>query len=441
MNRLLPLLALLMALAVLPVHAAAQSDALEYGEQALAAMDAGDYDEAESILRKGLRAFPDDAGLLMASGQVALYKGDFRTAIRRADKVIDLYEQAFPAHALKGDALSISGEIEKAVEAYQTGLEEGLDAGLYLGMARALAELDRIPESTVAYEGFLELEPGAFEIELEFGEMLSDKGLPEEAVRHLARGVKGLPDSIEGLHNLGVCLLNLERFEDASRVLDVLVAKYPDFPPGHFHLGVALEGSGDLDAAVNEYKACAKLDFNIPEALVRMGRIAEKQEDLYLAEKRLTQAAMSGDIESTVEFASFLVRNKRPRDARSLLTRLKRMHPEHPRPHYEMARLLRLTGAPVEAREELRSALNLDPGYADALAELGWMELRDERIGQAEALAATALEADPGHGQANYLAAVLAHLDDEGELAETFLSKALAAGVEIPAELRAAIEG
>ncbi len=81
--------------------------------------------------------------------------------------------------------------------------------------------------------------------------------------------------------------------------------------------------------------------------------------------------------------------------------------------HYFLARIARQSNDLAKAREEIRRALDANPRYADALAELGLVQTRGGEFQAAERSLQDALAADPDNYAATFnLAALYARTKD-----------------------------
>lgn len=72
----------------------------------------------------------------------------------------------------------------------------------------------------------------------------------------------------------GIDALKAQDFESAKRILTDAVAKSPKDPQAAYYLGVALEGVGDVDAAVEHYQKALELQPGFPEPSVNLSAIA-----------------------------------------------------------------------------------------------------------------------------------------------------------------------
>ncbi|QDT14867.1 tetratricopeptide repeat protein [Alienimonas californiensis] len=105
--------------------------------------------------------------------------------------------------------------------------------------------------------------------------------------------------------------------------------------------------------------------------------------------------ALDPDHQPTVhKLAELYLNTGRPQAARALTAQWAAARPGDPRPHVEVAYVLRRTGDPLGAERELRTALAADPNHAIALANLAELQARTGRTREAAQTAAAAKQKD-----------------------------------------------
>lgn len=110
-------------------------------------------------------------------------------------------------------------------------------------------------------------------------DQLFDRGRYDEAMEHYRAAMTGIY-SHEPLLMLGLAKAQFAKNQitDARRTLDELIANNPDFksPEGHLLYARALEGEGNVDKALSEYKALSKY-YSGAEALYRYASLLKRQ--------------------------------------------------------------------------------------------------------------------------------------------------------------------
>jgi len=133
-------------------------------------------------------------------------------------------------------------------------------------------------------------------------DQLLERGRYDEAIEHYRAAMTGIY-SHEPLLMLGLAKAQFAKNQivDARQTLDALIANNPDFksPEGHLLYARALEGEGNLDKALSEYKALSKY-YSGAEAMYRYGSLLKRQGQIEqgnaILKELLTNAELAGAV-------------------------------------------------------------------------------------------------------------------------------------------------
>ncbi|MFH1572282.1 MAG: tetratricopeptide repeat protein [Gemmatimonadota bacterium] len=103
---------------------------------------------------------PGQATVWLALGQARLREGNWDGAVEALDAALRLRPQLAGAHELLGSAHRGAGRLERAIAAYEAGLEGTPTARLYTNLAAALAADGQLERAAVALRAALDLDPG-----------------------------------------------------------------------------------------------------------------------------------------------------------------------------------------------------------------------------------------------------------------------------------------
>ena len=142
------------------------------------------------------------------------------------------------------------------------------------------------------------------------------------------------------------------------------VAKQPDNERAHNGLGLVLAGSGDLAAAIGNYREAIRLNPDYPDAHQNLAAALE-------TEGRVPEAVR--ECEETL-----------------------RLRPMKPESHFNLGVALQLAGRSPEAIAQFDQALRLRPDYADAENNLGLALVSVARVSEAAGHFARAVHLQPG---------------------------------------------
>jgi superkiller protein 3 len=98
-------------------------------------------------------------------------------------------------------------------------------------------------------------------------------GRGDEAIREYEAALTLRPRFPEAQNNLGMILLDRERFEDAAKLFQKAVAAHPLLAAAHYGLGVALQNLGDNTNAAMCYQKALALNPDFYASWVNLGLI------------------------------------------------------------------------------------------------------------------------------------------------------------------------
>ena len=136
---------------------------------------------------------------------------------------------------------------------------------------------------------------------------LENEGRLEEAVARLRRARELAPGDISVLNALGLVLQRLEGFRESLELFEEVLRLAPDFPPGHYNRGAALDALGRLEPAEASYRRALELQPGHLAAMAGLasiaGRRGQHQEARRLAEPVLEREPNYPDATMTVAAA------------------------------------------------------------------------------------------------------------------------------------------
>ncbi|MGN6148129.1 MAG: tetratricopeptide repeat protein [Rhizomicrobium sp.] len=215
--------------------------------------------EAEAALSALLKGRPSDANALQLLGVL-------RRAQNRWEEAETLYRQALAidptqphVHQNLGNLLRMMGRNDEALAEHREAIRLKPNyVEAHLNLATGLAERGHLAEAEKSVRRALQIQPNLAIAKLTLGGLLADQGKTKEAEtllrQALAAGVSN-PRQIAALeHNLGVTLSRQSRYAEALKLFDSAQAKVPEMSYVDYNRGNALQGLGELDAAVNSYR-------------------------------------------------------------------------------------------------------------------------------------------------------------------------------------------
>ena len=297
-------------------------------------------------------------------------------------------------HLRRALAWSADGRDDKAMEEYQTALENGADAALVnINMGRIRARLGDSEGAVAYYEKALAADAGNCVAHNNIGYELYRLGRTEDALKHYRAAIEANPlfalprinlgialhdagdaygavkefraaleldpANAGAAYNLGRTLAALDEVRDAFDAYSKAIAIKPDFVEAHNNLGLLLKD----DAAV----ACFRKAVGINPAFA-------------LAWNNLGNTLLEmGDTEGAVQAYNSAVRHI----------------PKDPFAYHNLGRVSESQGKQDEAAAHYAKAVEVAPQFAPAWNNLGCLRERQGNMAEAEQLYRRAIEANP----------------------------------------------
>ena len=227
-----------------------------------------------------------DAADPQSAARVAMDEADFNLSVvylnsNRPAKAIPLLQRLYDAHpenvrygmclarALTEDRRP--GDARRVLEALEgRGIKSAdLDvsmSGILLDQGEDAAALDRLVKADRAMPGSLAIQCGLGRIHMSRREWAA-------AEVDYRRALKIDADSIHAIHCLTECLIQQGKFEDAIPTALQVLGVVHFFPKAHYQLGVALEGLGMDDRALQSLNTAVQMAPQFPEAHRRLASI------------------------------------------------------------------------------------------------------------------------------------------------------------------------
>jgi Flp pilus assembly protein TadD len=203
-------------------------------------------------------------------------------------------------------------------------------------------------------------------------------GRPADAVVPLRQAARWLPGNAAVLHDLGLACLECGRTSEAVEALRGSIAADPGFQDSHLRLGIALETTGSVDAALAAYGRAAELQ-PLPEATYRAANLLDNLGHERQAIEMFRRAAASapGTTLGRISMARALLTENRDAEAEKILRRVLEGERDNAVALDLLANTLADAGRFTDARRYFLRAIDKAPGLAGSYYDL----VRCSRIG------------------------------------------------------------
>ncbi len=346
-------------------------------------LSGGRYDAAVTYWRQALQIQPDatDLQLSLATGIYKAAKArqsagqpDLEGA--RADDAIRLLKDLLKGHpemiaahnTLAGMYGNEQHYREAADEYHEVTRLNPADTAALIAQAKALLNANAYTDALAPAKDYVRRKPNDSSGHLLLGMVYRSMGDYARAEPELELGAAKLPDDFDAQYQLGFVLARLGKPQRALPILRKAVALNPGERSAQFQLAAVLRTLGQTREA-------DQIAVQFREATGNEFRNSELNAEGIKA-NNLLQAGKSAE-------AADVYRQMLAKDPQSALTA------------YNLALALEAVHDWKGAEEALRSAVNTDPKFSKAQAELGQLELMSGDLGSAQKSLESALELNP----------------------------------------------
>jgi arylsulfatase A-like enzyme/Tfp pilus assembly protein PilF len=302
-----------------------------------------------------------EAGALSSEGKVDDAIATVKQALNQDPEIVEGY-------MLLGNFYKKLKRPQDAIAAYRHALARDSEhQNALFSLALAYKDEGRLDEARVGFERARELDPRNGKVLWQLADLWMRKGDFTRAEAVITDALERKVDEHRLLLKLAEVRIEAERFDDAERALKTALEKKPGLALAHFDLGLAYEGQGQIDKAIESYEKelttnpkayraafnAAKLLQKVgrgPEAIAHFRKAVEIDPSFGTGQLFLAKALLdTGDLAGAERWArSGLTNQPEPRMA--------------PLGHYVLADIYERQGRAADARREVEAAKRLKRG-------------------------------------------------------------------------------
>jgi len=403
--------------------------------QARLKASAQDWDGALAILDQALRTDSKNLDALIAKGDFKRFQGRIDDAIVAYSAAVEGNPQSIPARLSRAAALLASGK--------NTEAQADIDAtfkiqpnnliGTYL---QALVHYRRGQNeaSRDSLQEVLKALPNHQPSLLLSGAVYSALGSKEQAETNLRKVLDIAPDNLIAGRLLTALLLRAKQPQKAVEVIETLVVRGVDDPQVLALAGDAYMQTGDYEKATQYFEKAATIDPKSANIRTGLGlsRLAGGEASAAMADLEKA-ATMDSDQFKADILLTMSHLNRREFDAAlTALASLEKKQPNNPLTYNFKGAAFVGKKDFANARKNFDRALELNPTYFPASANLAQLELKDNKPQAAKQRFLAVLEKDKSNLQAMLALASLATLTKQPNEALEWIRKARLANPKAP---------
>jgi tetratricopeptide (TPR) repeat protein len=184
-------------------------------EIAMQLLNSGQLNQAEDLCHQVLRNIQNHPDALHVMGLIHHQRGNSHEAVFLISNAIENNPYVAVYYYNLGYILALSGEIDRAIEAYKESLSLKPDyAEAINNLGLILYDQDKIEESIILFQQAIRNKPGFTKAYYNLGKAFQAQGNPQVAIAAYDEVLKIFPDSPETRFNRSLSLLLTENFEE-----------------------------------------------------------------------------------------------------------------------------------------------------------------------------------------------------------------------------------
>jgi cellulose synthase operon protein C len=396
------------------------------------ALQKGDQPTALERVAEAQKEHPDDPGVMMLTGSVAIATKDFPTGEKaftqlvnvqpwnvsarlrlarlqieqekftEANTNLDLVLKSAPNQPNANFFRSLSAfrakDFDTALMRSQRTLSTAKDFAPALLVAGGSSyALNRLEQADTYLAQYIYLVPGNLRARKMLGAIELKLGHPGDAVKTLTPAVAKLGDDADLLAMIGTAAARSGDLPEADHYLSLAVAKNPDNPQLRAQLGVTQVSLGQTDAGIDELERASKADPSAkgPEIALALTYLRSKEYDKALAIAERLQAAHPDD-PAGLDLAGAAYGLKGDEEAaKAAFTKAHELRPGDLMSLANLANYSVRAGKLDEAEKDYQEILRVNPKNGPASVTLAEIQTREGKPEEGMATLRTATQVNP----------------------------------------------
>jgi len=218
----------------------------------------GRTNEANARVKTAMEVAPHEYVTWYHAGNMFAAGGELDKAVEQYQKGLNLNPGSPELNSRMGIALHRQGRLQEAIVHYRRAQEAG-NREAEVNLANALVGVEDAGSAVTEYVSIMRDQPDSARLHCDLGGAYVQKGRFEEAARHLKEAVRLKPDYGEAHLRLGMALGGQRKFLEASEHLQKAAELNPKDPLPHQWLALAWTELSDMEKAIAEYQRAIQI--------------------------------------------------------------------------------------------------------------------------------------------------------------------------------------
>lgn len=390
-----------------------------YAAKAWVSLERGAASDARDAFAQAIKLDPRNVGALEGEGRLLLNEGRYTEALARIDTAlqydpsspgtiasdaeakIDLerladakqqltdarakFPKSIPVLLLLGRVEQKLGNMDSAEQVLRTAITytdpTRSDAVQpYVALSELLSKRGHVSDAQTVLEDAKKKLPPSAALDRAVGDVAMAQGDYDAAIADYRSALAKAPRDVATQFQLAVVLRRVRKFDEAGAELDSVAAVDKDYPGLSLERGLLFEESGDVDKAIDQFKAALAKAPDDPDLQLRVGSayvvVGRPDDALPMLRKVLEKRPSSAEAQHYIGRALMLQGPGEQQDALRYLKKAVDLDPNRAEFHVYLAWAANdAQPAQLElARDEVEKALALDKMNAEAYWQRGIVE-------------------------------------------------------------------
>ena len=400
----------------------------------LAQFGQGKADEAMTAFASAKQFVPDYPAAVLGEARVTAARGDLAGASAQVGQILAKNPKQVEGLLLKGDIARARGAPKEAIAAYEGAIQEDPRnfiarlslAGAYIGDSQpdlAQKQIDELKKISPRHPGVNYLDaliafnkkdftrandsitlslaamPNNGAAQLLAGAVATATNQPAQAEQHLRDALKSSPNNLFTRKLLTSLYLRQRQAQKADEILQPAITAAPDDPALVSLAGEVALLRGDFKAASRSFEQATKLNPSDANVRTQSAAVQFARGDSAAGFAELEAASKVATTNPNPDIALILAHVQRRQFDQALTAwkTLQKRQPDNPLTYNLRAAIDIGKNDSAAARLALEKALQLQPNYFPAIANLAGLDLRDKKVESARQRYKNFLAKEPGN--------------------------------------------